>query len=73
MTIPKMEDALLSINKSIERKKASFEVARIEGGFGLAAGSYQVVKVSDGFIVSMRLTREKLEYLKSQCEEALAQ
>lgn len=73
MAIPKFEDALVNLTQSIERKKASFEVVRVEDGFGLAAGSYRAIKIPDGFIISMRLSRERLEYLKAQCEEALAE
>ena len=73
MTIPKMGDALMSIYGSIERKNASFEVARVEDGFGLAVGSHRAAKVPGGLIISMRLSRERLEYLKAQCEEALAE
>ena len=68
-----MDKAVLSINESIQRKKAAFELAYVPGGFGLAVGSYRAVKVEDGFIISMLLTIEKMEYLKSQLEEALAQ
>lgn len=73
MEIPTFEEALANLNQSIERKKASFEVVRVEGGFGLAVGSYRGIKVADGLIISMRLSREKLEYLKAQCEEALGE
>ena len=74
MAIPTMDEAVQRINRSIERKKASFELIQIpKGNFGLAVGSYRAVKVRDGFVVSMRLSIEQMEYLKGQLEEALAQ
>lgn len=73
MAIPMMEEALKRIHGSIQRKKGSFEVSRVEDGFGLEVGSHQAVRVSGGFIICLRLSKEQLEYLKAQCEEALAQ
>lgn len=74
MAVPTLDVALKRINESIQRKKGSFELAKApEGSFALSAGSYQAVKVDGGFIVCIRLSREQVEYLKGQCEEALAQ
>lgn len=70
--IPTMDEGLKRINDSIGRKKGSFEIVPVGNGFGLAVGSYRAVKVPDGFIVTLRLSAEQLEYLKGQCEEALA-
>jgi hypothetical protein len=75
MTIPTMDVALKKISESIERKKGSFELSLCPdspAAFALSAGSYRAVKVPDGFIVSIRLSRDQVEYLKRQCEEALA-
>lgn len=73
MPIPTMADALKRIHESIQRKKGSFEIASVEDSFSLSVGSYQAVKLPDGFIISLKVSKEQLEYLKQQCEEALAQ
>lgn len=66
-------EALKTINESIQRKKGAFMLAQAPDGLALAVGSYRAVKVDGGFIICIKLTREQVEYLKSQCEEALAQ
>lgn len=78
MTVPALDVALKRINESITRKKGAFELAQApDGSFALSAGSHQAVRVSSpehgGFIVCIRLSKEQVEYLKGQCEEALAQ
>lgn len=74
MPIPEMQEALDRIQESIDRKKGSFEISSVPGGdgFSLSIGSYQAVKLPGGFIICLKLSREQLEYLKGQCEEALA-
>lgn len=72
MSVPAMEEALKRIADSIQKKKGSFELALAPEGFVLAAGSWRAVKVCGGFIVTLELSRKQVEYLKGQCEEALA-
>jgi hypothetical protein len=72
MTVPTMDEALKRINDSIQRKKGSFELAQAPEGFALAAGSWRAVKVNGGFIVCIQLSKDQVEYLKGQCEAALA-
>jgi hypothetical protein len=72
MTVPAMDEALKKIHESIQRKKGSFELAKAPEGFALAAGSWRAIRVDGGFIICLQLSREKVEYLKGQCEEALA-
>jgi hypothetical protein len=67
-----MDEAMKRIVDSIQRKKGSFELAQAPEGFALAAGSWRAVKVCGGFIVTLQLSREQVEYLKGQCEQALA-
>jgi hypothetical protein len=73
MAIPAMDEALKRIHESIQRKKGSFELVQAPDGFALAAGSHRAVKVDGGFIICIKLSKEQVEYLKRQCEEALAQ
>lgn len=72
MTVPAMDEALKRIVDSIQRKKGSFELSQAPEGFSLNAGSWRAIKVCGGFIVTLQLSREQVEYLKGQCEEALA-
>lgn len=71
MAVPAMDVALKRIAESIQRKKGSFELSLAPDGFALNAGSWRAVKVCGGFIVTLQLSREQVEYLKGQCEEAL--
>lgn len=73
MPIPPMDEGLKTIYQSIQRQKGSFELVQAPDGFALATGSHRAVKVEGGFIVCIKLPREQVEYLKAQCEEALAQ
>jgi hypothetical protein len=68
-----MAEGMMRIAESISRRKGNFVLAELPGGgdFALAAGSYQAVKTNGGFIVTIKLTRERLVELRDVANELL--
>lgn len=69
-------DALHGVEESIIRRKASMRITLGPNTdsprpFIVTAGSYQTLRVADGFIVTFNLDREQLEDLRDVCTKLL--
>lgn len=70
------QEALKDLDETVRRHAATVMVTRGgEGGiaapFVVSAGSYQALKVSHGYIVTMGLSRAQLTELRDRCNELL--
>lgn len=68
---------LREIASAIGRRKGTFVLAptspddAVQNPFALAVGSWRAVQVDGGFIVTLGLSREQVEKLRTMCDEAL--
>lgn len=73
-----MREAVNMVAASIERGKGTFVLARTvpsDGAskpFALAAGSVNAIRINNGFMVSIGLSRDQVAALRAMCDEALA-
>lgn len=79
MTALSMREAVTAIAASIGRGKGTFALARavpsdgISKPFVLATGSINATRVNGGFMVTIGLSREQVEVLRTMCDDALAE
>lgn len=70
----KFTAAIESIAASCSRGKANFAIAPssgVAGPFVLVAGSIRLLRIPNGYMVQMRVTRERLLALRAQIDELL--
>ena len=71
--MPMLTEVLVAIHAACSRKKAAFDLVREGPEFILVAGSHQAIRSPEGTIVSMSVSREKLQALRVRINELLAE
>ena len=66
-----LQQGISRIAESIRRKKGGWVLASEPQGVILALGSYRVVNLPGGFLVSIKLEPEELLRLRETCDEIL--
>lgn len=66
-----LQQGIARLAESIRRKKGGWVLAGEPQGVILALGSYRVVNVPGGFVVTIKLEREELLRLREACDELL--
>ncbi len=74
-----LREGLQAIAEALGRGKGTFVLARtvatdgISNPFVLAVGSIRSVRINKGFMITIGLSREQLEALRTMCDETLAE